>query len=59
MQYFSPAFFKFLDELSKNNNKEWFDANRSRYENDVKKPFRALVEDMTKKLGKDIPRVNP
>ena len=58
MQYFSPAFFKFLDELSKNNNKEWFDANRSRYENDVKKPFRALVEDMTKKLGKDIPGLN-
>jgi len=58
MQYFSPAFFKFLDELSKNNNKEWFDANRSRYENDVKKPFRTLVEDMTKKLGKDIPGLN-
>lgn len=58
MQYFTPAFFKFFDELTKNNNKEWFDANRERYENDVKKPFKKLIEDLTKKLGKDIPGLN-
>jgi hypothetical protein len=28
MKYLNPAFFKFLDGLAKNNNKEWFDANR-------------------------------
>ncbi len=58
MKYFSPAFFKFLDELSKNNNKEWFDANRHRYESDVKQPFRKLVEDLTAKLSKEIPELN-
>jgi uncharacterized protein (TIGR02453 family) len=31
MKYFSPAFFKFLDGLSKNNNKEWFDKNNDKY----------------------------
>jgi len=58
MKYFNPAFFKFLDGLSKNNNKEWFDANRETYEEEVKKPFRKLVEDLTEKLAKDVPEIN-
>lgn len=58
MKYFSPKFFKFFDELQKNNNKEWFDKNRETYENEVKKPFRKLVEDVTEKLAKDLPEIN-
>jgi uncharacterized protein (TIGR02453 family) len=58
MKYFTPAFFKFFDELRKNNNKEWFDKNRSRYEEDVKQPFKKLVEDVTLKLSKDLPGLN-
>jgi uncharacterized protein (TIGR02453 family) len=58
MKYLNPAFFKFLDGLSKNNNKDWFDANRSTYEEEVKKPFRKLVEDVTAKLAKDLPEIN-
>jgi len=58
MKYISPAFFKFFDELSQNNNKEWFDTNRDRYENDVKKPFRALVEKLIEELSKDLPEIN-
>jgi uncharacterized protein (TIGR02453 family) len=58
MKYINPAFFKFFDQLSKNNNKEWFDANRSTYEEEVKKPFRKLVEDLTEKLAKDLPEIN-
>ena len=58
MKYFSPAFFKFFDELKNNNNKEWFDKNKSRYENDVKAPFKKLVEDVSRKLAKDIPNIN-
>jgi len=30
--YFSPALSKFLRELKKNNNREWFLANKARYE---------------------------
>jgi uncharacterized protein (TIGR02453 family) len=39
----SPEFFEFFIELSANNCKGWFDANRSRYEKQVKTPFEALV----------------
>ena len=58
MKYFTPAFFKFFDELAKNNNKEWFDNNRTRYENDVKVPFKKLVTDINEKLLKDFPDLN-
>jgi uncharacterized protein (TIGR02453 family) len=58
MKYFSTAFFKFFDELTKNNNKEWFEKNRSTYENEVKQPFRKLVEDITITLSKDLPDLN-
>jgi uncharacterized protein (TIGR02453 family) len=58
MKYFSPAFFKFFDELTKNNNKEWFEKNRATYESEVKQPFRKLVEDITLKLSKDLPELN-
>lgn len=34
----NPELFRFLDELKKNNNKEWFDANRSRYK-DLRQQF--------------------
>ncbi|MFM8438425.1 MAG: DUF2461 domain-containing protein [Candidatus Kapaibacterium sp.] len=37
---------RFLDDLALNNDKEWFDANRVRYENDVKAPFRSLVSSL-------------
>jgi len=46
MIYFTKDFIQFFEELSKNNNKEWFEDNKKRYENSVKKPFLALVEDI-------------
>jgi uncharacterized protein (TIGR02453 family) len=58
MQYLTSKYFKFFDELKKNNNREWFEKNRPTYENEVKKPFRKLVEDLTEKLAKDLPEIN-
>ncbi len=58
MQYINDKYFKFFDGLAKNNNKEWFEKNRTTYENEVKKPFRKLVEDLTIKLSKDLPELN-
>ncbi len=58
MKYFTPKYFKFFNELSENNNKEWFEKNRNLYEAEVKQPFRKLVEDMIEKLAKDIPDIN-
>ena len=40
----TKEYFDFFAELEKNNNKEWFDANRKRYEKHVKVPFKKLVE---------------
>ncbi|MBK8657755.1 MAG: TIGR02453 family protein [Bacteroidetes bacterium] len=58
MKYFNKEFFTFFDGLKKNNNKEWFDKNRSIYEQEVKLPFRQLVEDITAKMTKDLPELN-
>jgi len=45
-----PIFFQFLKNLEQNNNKEWFDQNRTVYEKDIKKPF----EEFTIALGNEI-----
>jgi uncharacterized protein (TIGR02453 family) len=57
MAYFDHAFFDFMNELSANNRKSWFDANRKRYEQAVKAPFKALVEDMILRIHADDPEV--
>jgi uncharacterized protein (TIGR02453 family) len=41
---FTPEIFRFFRQLSRNNHKEWMDANRHRYEEHVVAPFRALLE---------------
>jgi uncharacterized protein (TIGR02453 family) len=38
------SYFDFFEELSKNNDREWFTANKKRYEKDAKEPFITLVE---------------
>lgn len=43
MSFFTQAYLDFFLELSANNHKEWFDANRQRYEQHVKKPFELFV----------------
>ena len=52
MAYFTDDFNRFFKELAKNNNKEWFDANRKRYESSVKRPFEVFVADAIKRIGK-------
>lgn len=52
MQYFNPDFLEFFKELAENNNKEWFDANRKRYEKEVKEPFTKFVEEMLHRIQK-------
>lgn len=40
----SEETFRFMAELSNNNNKTWFDQNRKRYEEHVRNPLKALAE---------------
>lgn len=39
----TPETLKYLAELAENNNKDWFDKNKTRYETHVKKPFEEVV----------------
>ena len=45
-------FFDFLKELAKNNESEWFHANKKRYEAQVKEPFLNLLEEIVIKAVK-------
>ncbi|MFN8294035.1 MAG: DUF2461 domain-containing protein [Chitinophagales bacterium] len=58
MQFFNKKFLEFFRLLEENNNKEWFDANRSFYEAEVKQPFKKLVEQLILRLQKDLPDIN-
>ena len=40
---FSKATMNFLVDISLNNNREWFDQNRQRYEDDVREPAFAFI----------------
>jgi len=40
---FGPESFRFFRDLERNNNKPWFDANRSRYDTHVTGAFRGLL----------------
>ncbi|MBK6777573.1 MAG: DUF2461 domain-containing protein [Flavobacteriales bacterium] len=52
MAWFSDDFNRFFKDLAKNNNKEWFDANRKRYETVVKKPFEDFTAEAIKRIAK-------
>ena len=57
MPYFDQDFQNFFSELEKNNNKEWFDQNRKRYEKSVKSPFYEFVDDLIGLINEDDPEV--
>jgi len=46
MAYFTQDFLDFFKELAANNHKDWFHANKKRYEASVKDPFKLFVQDM-------------
>ncbi|MEZ4922076.1 MAG: DUF2461 domain-containing protein [Crocinitomicaceae bacterium] len=52
MAHFSKDYFDFFKELAANNNKEWFDANRDRYQKSVKLPFDKFVGDLLNEIRK-------
>lgn len=43
---FSRAAIDFLSNLKENNNKEWFEANRDKYQQHLLEPLQELVEDL-------------
>ena len=58
MNYFTQDFLKFFKELEKNNNREWFNKNKSRYEESVKKPFEAFITELIRRIHDEDPNIN-
>lgn len=53
---FTKASFDFLADLSDNNEKVWFDENKSTYETSLKAPFERLLENLSDRLSDaDVP----
>ena len=48
---FPKDFFAFFEELSRNNERPWFLANKARYEESVLKPMTCLVADLALPLS--------
>jgi uncharacterized protein (TIGR02453 family) len=48
--YFGPELFRFLKQLKKNNNREWFQANKERYEKDLRDPMLRFITDFAAPL---------
>lgn len=53
--YFSPATFRFLKALDRNNSRDWFLDHKKDYEQHVREPFLALIADMQAPLAKISP----
>lgn len=50
---FSPKAFKFLEELTNNQNRVWFAEHRSEYEEFVREPMKCFTEDLSENLAKE------
>ena len=54
-----PDFLQFLYELSQNNNREWYNQNKKRFESTVKKPFEAFVNALIERIKTFEPDYHP
>ncbi len=52
MAFFTADFIQFFKDLAPNNHKDWFDENRSRYEDNVREPFKKFVGHLIGELNK-------
>ncbi|MGH8123664.1 MAG: DUF2461 domain-containing protein [Rudaea sp.] len=50
--YFTTSSFRLLREFARNNNREWFAANKTRYEEHLRDPFLRLIGDLAAPLAK-------
>jgi len=55
---FEPTLFQFLRDLSKNNNREWFQENKPRYQSQVVAPVCDFVEAMQPRMEKITNAIN-
>lgn len=53
--YFDRAFFSFLEDLRLNNQRDWFQANKQRYEDEVREPAQQFISD----FGSELQKISP
>lgn len=53
--YITPKLFSFLRDLKNNNDREWFEANKDRFEEEVRSPLLAFIDDFAEPLYKISP----
>ena len=58
MKLFTEDFNQFYKDLAANNSRDWFHANKKRYENSVKKPFENFVSVLMDEIKKDDEHIN-
>ena len=54
---FGPGLFDFLAELELNNRRDWFEANRERYESELREPAFDLIRAVRPRLAKISPAI--
>jgi uncharacterized protein (TIGR02453 family) len=54
--YFTSEFFGFLSQIKQNNSREWFQANKQRYRQDVQEPLLRFIADFAEPLAEIGPR---
>ncbi|MDX9751149.1 MAG: DUF2461 domain-containing protein [Flavobacteriales bacterium] len=52
MAWFTPDFNLFFKDLAAHNDRDWFAAQRQRYEQSVKEPFAAFTAEMLRRIGR-------
>ncbi|MCA1840696.1 MAG: DUF2461 domain-containing protein [Actinomycetota bacterium] len=55
--YFTASTLDFLSELRNHNDRDWFNANKARYEENVKEPFLEFIDEVGPKLRKLSPHI--
>src|SRR5688500_10361604 len=58
MVCFSKDALDFLQELQHNNNKKWFDAQKTRYEESVRQPMIVLASEMISRMKEIDPEIS-
>jgi uncharacterized protein (TIGR02453 family) len=55
--YFGPGVFQFLSDLQAHNDRDWFLANKARFEDQARDPFLRLIADLRPGFEKISPRI--
>lgn len=57
-KYFSRKTFTFLTQLDENNNRDWFNENKQKYEDEVREPALNFIADISGDLARISPHFN-